>query len=111
MILIGGMGTTGAGTVVFIYMCEFLTERQVVIASTISYSFSATVFGIITFYFDIIHYDYRYLIAFGMLMSFVCLVGLVFIVESPIWLLKAGKTEEGQKALVMISKFNGVDCG
>lgn len=80
-------------------------------ATTISYSFVAAIFGIITFYFDIIHYDYRYLLGFGTLMSFVCFVGLIFMTESPIWLLRSGKTEEGLHALVMISKFNAVDCG
>jgi len=55
------------------------------------------------------HYFYYCMIGFWFA-TFTLLVGLIFIPESPLWLLKVGRFEQAKLTIKKIVKFNGFDA-
>lgn len=95
MMTIGGFAATSASSVsCFVYMSEFLTEKQVVLMTTVWCFNFANGIIIITFYFDVISQHYIYICTLGALLTTVAYFGTFWTPESPIWLLKSGRTLE-----------------
>lgn len=110
MMFICGMCAAGRASVGFVYGNEFLTPKWRDIFSTLfvfTDGFSVVMSGI---YFDFISKHYFYWSMFGPILGFLSCIGLLWLPESPLWLLKVGMFPEGQASLRKVMEFNGVDC-
>jgi hypothetical protein len=59
-----------------------------------------------TLFFQVVSRDYLPVMLFGTTGCFICFVSTFLGFETPIWLLKANRIDEGRKALEFIAKVN-----
>lgn len=111
MMFLAGACNSGRVMVAFIYASEFFTPKWQVVFGTFFNFFDCSTGLIITLYFDFIDKHYLYISSVGFVMTCASIVlTLVFMVESPLWQLKMGKTEPGLATMRKMMAMNGVEC-
>jgi MFS family permease len=111
MMYLQGFITSGRITVGYVYMQEFMTPKWRVVIGATWNVFDGLTYLFMTIYFGWIdkHYFWYCMIGFWFATFTVC-VGLLFIPESPLWLLKVGRFDQAKLAIKKIVKFNGFDA-
>lgn len=104
-----GMCAAGRWTIGYIFLTEFLTEKNVLIVAPIINASAALalVFGTVTFQFITkytIFFETATLVLNLILVTFI----FFFIPESPKYLIASRKFNEAREALSYVAKFNGV---
>lgn len=106
-----GLATSGRILVGFVYASEFLTGRWRILYGTLNIALDGMTTLWAAIYFDWISKRAIYFESFGIILGILSITGhFLFIPESPFWLLKNGKIEEGIESLRYIMKFSGVEC-
>ena len=106
-----GALTSGRTMVGYVYINEFLTPSWQVVYGTAFNFIDGTTYLWMTFYFDFINQHYFYFSIVGCVFTFVGLIGaLIYMPESPLWLLKVGQTDRAKIILRRMMKENNVDC-
>jgi len=111
MMFMQGLITSGRITVGYVYMQEFLTPKWRVFTGAAYNVIDGMTYLFMTIYFGWIskHYFWYCLIGFGY--SIVCVfVTLIFIPESPLWLLKVGRIEQAKSVILRIARTNGIQA-
>jgi len=111
MMYLQGFLTSGRITVGYVYMQEFMTPKWRVVVGTLWNVFDGLSYLFMTIYFGWINKHYFWYCMIGFWFATFCLsVGLIFIPESPLWLLKVGRFEQAKLVIKKIVKFNGFDA-
>lgn len=110
LMFISGMATSGRTTIGFIYAGEFLAPKWR-IAFGVTFIFINGLTGlIITIYFYFINKYYLYVTLVGLCTTCISATATqLYVVESPLWLLKKGKITEAQQVLRKMMFRNKVD--
>ena len=96
-------------TVPYVYLVELVPAKYSTSMSAGMTSFDSATLAVVCLYFIFISRDWFPLFfAMTLLSTFSYLVIVVFVPESPIWLLNNGRTGDAIAALNSIGKFNGV---
>ena len=86
-----GFCVSGRNNIAFVYLTEFLTPQCVNLATLGFLFFDGFSCLFIAVYFEFINKHWQYVTSIGIVMAVVSFAGiLVFIPESPLWLLKTG---------------------
>jgi MFS family permease len=94
LMFMAGALTSGRTMVGYVYINEFLTPAWQVVFGTSFLMIDGTTYLWMTFYFDFLNKHYMFFSSVGLLLTCVGTVGtLYFMPESPLWALKAGKTD------------------
>lgn len=111
LITLIGIVTSGRILVGYVYASEFLTNKWRVIFGTLNLVVDGTSTIWSAIYYDFVSKHSIYFELIGCGLAIICtLLAFLFIPESPIWLMKTGKTKDGQESLRYIMKFNKVEC-
>jgi putative MFS transporter len=89
-----GICNIGVYNVGYLLNCEFLTEKQLLMISSIDVMCYSIMNAFIVFFFSYISNNYLYLGALSFLLVATSFIGTLTIHETPIWLLKVGKVTE-----------------
>jgi|LauGreDrversion4_2_1035121.scaffolds.fasta_scaffold295064_1 hypothetical protein len=90
-------------------MQEFLTPKWNVVMGTVFNVIDGITYLLLTIYFGFIDKHYRYIVTVGLLYSVICIVGvIIFVPESPLWLIKSGNQSEANKVVDRICSVNGI---
>jgi hypothetical protein len=82
-----GFTNSGRSTIGHIYMQEFIPQRAKTVVGTIYSTADALVFMIITVYFAWFAKNWIYITYIGFVLCILCVIGAIFLPESPKFLL------------------------
>lgn len=96
MMTLCGVVTSGRILVGYVYASEFLTKKWRILFGSLLISIDGSTSLWAAIYFDWINKHAIYFELIGICIAIGCLIlHAIFIPESPIWLLKNGRTQEG----------------
>ena len=99
--------SVGRGTVGYLYTLELVPlSYQPAIGTSLQF-FSSSVTVLATIYFYFISKYWVWLQLFGWTLNLITIVGVIFMPESPKFLLTMKKYDECRKAMTIIGRFNG----
>lgn len=109
IMFVAGMATSGRVTVGYVFAAEFLTPKWQVVFGTAFNLLDGASYLITTAYFDFVSDHYFWCGIIGAIMGFLSVIGcIIFMTESPLWMLKMGRVEESKLILKRMMKVNGV---
>ncbi len=102
-----GFFQCGRSTVGFVFMLEFVPRKYQAAVSTIAWSFVAVAIMFSGFYFLVISDNWIWLQVIGASMTLIVVICLIFIPESPKYLVTKKKYDQARANLQTIAKVNG----
>ena len=96
-------------TVSYAYMLEMSPKKGQNIVNTISHVGDVGTMALAAIYFASVSNDYWYMIVGNLVVALPVSVALMFLPESPRFLVSQGRYEEAELAFRKISRFNGSD--
>lgn len=92
----------------YVYLSEFCLEHlQRPLVTAIAMIATAESGTLCAFYFKFLNKDWKYFQLIGISICLVCLVSVIFIPESPRWLIARGKYKQAFEVFKRIAKVNG----
>lgn len=105
-----GVITAGRILVGYVYACDFLTPKWRILYGTLNITIDGTTTLWAALYFDFVSKRAIYFECFGILLAIMALVlHCILVPESPFWLLKKGKLDEGRAALERVFAISKTD--
>jgi hypothetical protein len=98
--------SVGRATVGYLYCLEFVPLSSQATVGTIMQIFSSSVTLILTLYFYFISRYWLWIQVFGWTFNLITVVGVIFMPESPKYLLTTRRYDECRQVLTKIGKFN-----
>lgn len=92
----------------YAYMVEMMPAKYDVLAGTIQFLFTSVIYICCCLYFMLISRRWRYLMIADLVLSIFGVVSLIFMPESPRFLITKKKYDEARKAFNLIAKMNGI---
>jgi hypothetical protein len=94
--------------VIYIFFTEFFAPENKGIVSTIEGILECLILGFFVLVLKFVSSNTTTLIAFAFLTASCSFIGLMWLDESPIWLLKSGNAKDAMKIMQRIYRVNGV---
>jgi len=105
------LGFSGVGrcSISFLYLMELLPQEKGTFYGTIVQMNNNMAYIYVALYFWLISIDWRWLEVFAIGMTLFCIIGSLFIPESPKFYLSKKRWDDARKSLSSIARFNRLE--
>ena len=107
LILVFGFCGAGRSAVGYLYLLELVPKDWKTLVGTCFHCANSSTLIFSAVYFWFLSRDSQYLLLFGVFANAICCIGILFIPESPLYLLSAKDYDKARESLNRIGRING----